>query len=183
MRTRKDRARSIILAYSIAHATVAAILANTVVGDAAVLTPLTILMVYQLSKLCDQDLTSGAIAALAAQLFGAVAGGYLASKSVSWIPIWGNALNASVTFGITQVIGWAAFAMFDQGLSKDEAIKYGESQKISKKEMEAIEASMSNADRERYDILKKKFRNINLSDAERQNIASEMAALIDKYRS
>ena len=182
MRTRKDRAKSIILAYSVAHATIAAILANTVIGDVVALTPLTILMVYQLSKLCDQDLTSAAIAALAAQLFGAVSGGYLASKLVSWIPIWGNGINATVTFGITQVIGWAAFAMFDKGLTKEEAIKYGKSQKITKEEMEAIEASMSEPDKERYSFLKKEFSKLNLSDIARQNIASEMANLMDKYK-
>ena len=111
--SRKDRATSIILAYASAHATVALLLANTIVGDAVVLTPLPILMIYQLAKLCGRDLETSAIAALTAQLFGAVSGGYLASKLVSWIPGVGNTINATVTFGITQVIGWAAFAMFD----------------------------------------------------------------------
>lgn len=84
--SREKRAKAIIMAYSTAHASVAAILANTVVGDAIVLTPLTCLMVYQLAKLCKQDLDSAAIASLAGTLFGSVAGGYLASKLVSWIP-------------------------------------------------------------------------------------------------
>lgn len=182
MKTKKDKAKAIILAYATAHATVAAILANTVVGDAPVLAALTTLMIYQLAKLCNKDLTIGAIAALGANLFGAVAGTYLASKLVSWIPFLGNAINASVTFGITQVVGWAAFAMFDEGLTKEEAIKFGEKQKISKEEMDKIVDSMSPEDKNRYNSLKKSLRNLKLSDTERENVVSEMADLIDKYR-
>jgi uncharacterized protein (DUF697 family) len=182
MADRKSRATAIILAYSCAHATVAAILANTVVGDAVVLTPLTILMIYQLSRLCEQDLTTGAIAALAAQLFGAVAGGYLASKLVSWIPFFGNAINASVTFGITQVIGWAAFAMFDQGISQEEAIRFAEKQKVSKEEMDRVVASMTDDDRKRFETAKKKVADKDSPEDEKMRAIEEMSDLIAKYR-
>ena len=179
---RKKKAGNIILAYSTAHATAAAFLANTIVGDAPVLATLTSLMIYQLAKLCDKDMKVGTITALAGNLFGAVAGVYLASKLIIWIPFLGNALNASITFGITQVVGWAAFAMFDEGLSKKEAIEFGKAQKISKEEMDAMIGRMSYDDRSRYDSLKNRLTDIKVSDEEKENIISEMAELIEMMR-
>ena len=138
-------------------------------------------MVHQLAKLCDQKLTTSAIAGLAANLFGEVAGTYLASKLVSWIPFLGNAINASVTFGITQVIGWAAFSMFNEGLSKEEAIAFGKKQKISEQEMETIVSKMPEAERNRYDFLIKKLKSLKSSNEERESIAAEISDLIDNY--
>jgi uncharacterized protein (DUF697 family) len=182
MSSKEDAAGTIILAYATAHATVAAILANTVAGDAPILFALTCLMIYQLANLCGKDFDAAAITAVAGNLVGAVAGTYLAAKLVTWIPGWGNALNATITFGITQVIGWAAFAMFSQGISQESAIKYGESRKISKEEMDNILSRMSYDDRSRYDSLQNRLKDFNISDAERQNIVSEMAELIERYR-
>lgn len=132
------------------------------------------MIIYQLANLCGKDFDAAAITA--------VAGTYLAAKLVTWIPGWGNALNATITFGITQVIGWAAFAMFSQGISQESAIKYGESRKISKEEMDNILSKMSYDDRSRYDSLQNRLKDFNISDAEQQNIVSEMTELIEQYR-
>jgi uncharacterized protein (DUF697 family) len=183
MSDKEDRAAAIILAYASAHAGIAAILANTVVGDTAVLSIMTCLMIYQLANLCERDLDAAAIAAIAGQLFGLVSGGYMASKLISWVPGFGNAVNATVTFGLTQVIGWAAFAMFNNpGLTKDEAIKYGEDRKVSKQDMEDLVRSMSDEDRARYNRLLDRLKNTGLSDSERQTLASDMADIINRYR-
>jgi uncharacterized protein (DUF697 family) len=182
MSSKESEAGAIILAYAVAHATVAAILANTIVGDAPVLFTLTSLMIYQLASLCGKRLDMAAITATAANLVGVVAGTYFAAKLVTWVPGWGNAINATVTFGMTQVIGWAAFAMFSQGVSQEDAIKYGERRKISKEEMDRILNSMSYDDKSRYESLKNRLKDFNLSDTERQNIVSEMAETINRYR-
>lgn len=183
MKAKEGEAGAIILSYSVAHASVAAILANTVVGDAPVLFVLTSLMIYQLANLCEKDLDAAVITSTAANLFGSVAGTYFAAKLVSWIPMWGNALNGTVTFGMTQVIGWAAFAMFNNPtLSKEEAIKYGRSKEISKDEINSIENRMTNDDKFRYESLKKQLTSPKLSDTEKQNIVSEIAELITRYR-
>lgn len=181
MKTRKARAKVIILSYAVAHASVAAILANTVIGDAPVLMALTTLMVYQLAKLCEQKLDKAVIASTAANLFGSVCGTYLAAKFITWLPFVGNGINAAITFTMSQVIGWAAFAMFDDGMSQAEAIKYGESQKMSKEEMQILEDSMSYADKIRFIYLKKQFQNFKLSDDEREEFATEMEEIIDRY--
>lgn len=179
--TKEQKARAIILAYSSAHATVAAILSNTIVGDAAILTPLTCLMVYQLAKLCDQDLDSAAIASLAATLFGSVDGVYLSSKLLSWIPFFGNAINASVTFGITQVIGWAAFGMFNEGMTKEDALNYEKEQEISKYDMSII-IDMSVEDKDVYINLSKRLGVAKISNDEKEGIVTKMAYLYEKYQ-
>ena len=108
----KKRATKIILSFAIAHAVVAGLLAQTVMGDAIILTPLTIIMVLSLSRGSKKPSEWRAAATVVAKAFGTVAGTYLASKLISWIPVWGNALNATVTFTITQAIGWIAYHYF-----------------------------------------------------------------------
>jgi uncharacterized protein (DUF697 family) len=179
---KENQARAIILAYATAHATIALILANTIVGDAPILFILTSAMIIQIGDLCGKNIDWESAPTYAANLFGAVAGGYLAGKLITWVPFMGNALNASITFGITQVIGWAVFTMFNEGVSQEEAIRYGRKKQISREEMDSIINNMSSVDRERYNKLISNLKNTNLSDIDRQNIASEMAEIIESYQ-
>lgn len=182
-KNKENQARAIILGYAAAHSTVALILANTIAGDAPILFVLTSAMIIQIGDLCGKRIDWESAPTIAANLLGAVAGGYLAAKLITWIPFMGNMLNASITFGITQVIGWAAFAMFNEGMSQEAAIRYGrtENKILSLAEMNSKMNAMSSEDRQRYNELISKIQNTNLSDMERQNIASEIAKIIEKY--
>jgi uncharacterized protein (DUF697 family) len=182
MNSKERRAKAIILGYASAHATVAFILANTVAGDAPILFILTSAMIIQLADLCGKQIGWQAAAVIAGNLFGAVAGGYLAAKLITWIPWAGNTLNASITFGITQIIGRAVFKMFNDDMTQEEAIKYSKSQKtVSQKEMDKIIESMNDYDKKRYKELTNMLKKTGLSDSDMQSIANELADLLEKY--
>ena len=181
-RTKEDQARAIILGYASACSIVSGILANTVAGDIPFLAVLNAAMIIQLADLCGKSLTIAAATATATQLFAVVAGGYLAAKLFTWFPVFGNIINASIAFGLAQVIGWTAFAMYDQGISQEEAIKFARTKEISQEEMNKIINKMSAYDKAKYDRLKSRLSNPSISDVERQNIASEMAELIGRYQ-
>lgn len=48
--------------------------------------------------------------------------------------------------------------------------------------MDNILSKMSYDDRSRYDSLQNRLKDFNISDAEQQNIVSEMTELIEQYR-
>lgn len=181
MNSKEKRARAIILGYASAHATVAFILANTVAGDAPILFVMTSAMIIQIADLCGKKIGWQAAAVIAGNLFGAVAGGYLAAKFVTWIPWAGNTLNASITFGITQVIGWTVFKMFNDDMTQEEAIKYGHEKKVSRNEMDNIIKTMSTDDKKKYKELINKLKQRGLTDTDRQYIANDLANLLEKY--
>ena len=181
-RTKEDRAREIILGYASACSIVSGILAITVVGDIPFLAVLNVAMLRQLADLCGKNLTKAAATVGVRELFPVVTGGYLAAKLFTWFPVFGNIINASIAFGLVQVIGWTAFAMYDQGLSQEEAIKFAKTKEISQEEMNKIINQMSADDKAKYDRLKSRLSNPSISDVERQNIASEMAELIGRYQ-
>jgi uncharacterized protein (DUF697 family) len=178
-----------IHAFAVLHAGIAAALANTVVGDAPVLTITTIVMILRLAKLHDISLESGAATALAGVLFGSAAGGYLAAKLVSWIPIFGNALNAGVTFSLTEVIGWMAVNIFESGITDYSNISEETLEKLKTKAEQDRKSMDINSKikelpieaQEKYHDLESRLKDKNLNEEEGAKITNEMIELLKKY--
>ena len=118
---KKGEAEKIIHGYASAHALVALTLANTIVGDAPVLTVLTFAMIDALGGLFGVKSTPFVVAKKLLQTFAAAIGGYLAAKAFTWIPVAGNFINASITFAITEAIGWTIFRLYSSGKTLEDA--------------------------------------------------------------
>ena len=105
---------TIIHSYATMAATAAAGLAQIPGSDNAVITPLQIKMITEIGEAHGQHITKAmAMSTLSAATAG-IAGRAVSQWLVGWIPGWGNAVNASTAFAITESIGWAA----DKILSK-----------------------------------------------------------------
>ena len=60
-------------------------------------------------------------------------------------------------------------------------IEYHRRQQVEREREQERERRMTYADKYRYDTLKARLGSFGLSEKERENIASEMAKIIDKY--
>jgi uncharacterized protein (DUF697 family) len=88
-------------------------------SDNAIITPIQIAMIIAIGEVHDQQLSKGvALSTLSAASAG-IAGRTLSQFLVGWVPGYGNAVNATTAFAITEAIGWAA----DKILSEQEAAK------------------------------------------------------------
>ena len=86
----KEKCHVIIHGAATAAAAAAAGLAQLPGSDNAIIVPIQVAMITSLGHVFDISITGRAIS----QLF------------VGWIPILGNAINASTAFAITEKIGW-----------------------------------------------------------------------------
>jgi uncharacterized protein (DUF697 family) len=85
-------------------------------SDNAVITPIQIAMIIAIGEVHGQQLSKGAALSTLSAASAGVAGRTLSQFLVGWIPGYGNAINASTAFAITEAIGWAA----DKILSEQE---------------------------------------------------------------
>lgn len=123
---RRDQAKIIIHAAAAASAGTAAVLSKkSILGaflkaDTPVLTAIAIGMVIALGKLFDQDISSASAITLLSKYIGAGASMAGAKSLVGWIPLLGNAANATITFGFMEALGWKIYSYFDKA-HKEEA--------------------------------------------------------------
>ena len=110
--TQRKKCHGIIHTASLAAAAAASGLAQLPGTDNAVIAPIQVTMIISLGGVFGKRLNkSAATAALATGA--ATAGGRAVSQVLlGWIPVFGNALNASTAAGITEVIGWAIASDF-----------------------------------------------------------------------
>ena len=107
---------TIIHGAATASAAAAAGLAQIPGSDNAVIMPIQVAMIIAIGEVHEQTLSkSRALTVLSATSAG-IAGRTVSQFLVGWIPGFGNAINASTAFAITEGIGWAA----DSILEKDE---------------------------------------------------------------
>lgn len=176
----KIEARAIISQFSFAHASVALLLANTLIGDTAVLTGLTFWMIHKLGDLYGASNLNPKN--ILAKIFGFLAGTYIAGKLLFFVPVIGNIANATETVVVTQIIGWTCVAMFKAGKNIDE-LSDEELRKIvdenreqaeqNAEEMRKILKALSRNEKKTLRAICKKLRNKNLSDEEKEKLLDE----------
>ncbi len=142
-------ANVIIHSFATAHAIAAASLAQTLVGDEATLTALTIAMIIALSKLYQAPLSWGG----ALSFLGVFAGFYLGTRGatclIKWVPGIGNTANALSTIFTTEVLGWATVYLLSRGrdlstVRRDEANHIIREGKALRKKNEAEKKRIDN---------------------------------------
>ena len=101
MNPEKRMSGFIIHGFAVAHAVVAALFAQTLVGDEAILTSLTVAMIISVARLNGAKWSAGEALAFLGIFIGYYVGTRGAAFLIKWIPGIGNAANATVTFATT----------------------------------------------------------------------------------
>ena len=126
---RKNQATLIIHAAAAASAGTAAVLSKkSLLGaflkaDTPVLTAIAVGMVVALGKLFDPDMGSATAVTLLSKFIGQGAEIAGAKSLVGWIPVLGNAANATITFGFMEALGWKIYSHFDEAYKDREETK------------------------------------------------------------
>ena len=114
MATRNQKIHGIIHTASASCAAIGAGLAQVPGADAAAITPIQATMVVAIAHEHGASITKGAAAKLLLPFAAETAGRTVSQWLVGWMPSIGNAINASTAFALTEAIGWAADAYFEE---------------------------------------------------------------------
>lgn len=191
MDSKKKMTGMMIHGFAVAHALTAALLAQTLVGDEAVLTALTVAMIIAVAKMNGADWDTG----MALAFLGIFIGGYVGVRGatflIKWIPGIGNAANAAVTLTTTEVLGWATYLFIKKGKSnpKDMTEKEKEAlwkeaksmQKEEEQESKRLYDSMSEADKSEYKSIMNQLKTKNLPDETRSYLLNRLEIITEKY--
>jgi uncharacterized protein (DUF697 family) len=191
----KTSAHIIIHSSAIAAATwsgASAILPGvSVVTDTAGGTIITVAMAYALGNVFNRKLDESSVMGFVTLVIGRELGMIVLKGVFSFIPLFGSATNATITFGLTEGIGWSLFLIFDSGkdlgtLSKEEIASFlqrGKSyaDEVKKSREFAWIDDLPPHIKAQYDYLTKKLGDRNLSPEERQATLKEIEDLIAPY--
>ncbi len=185
MDSHKEEAGILINSFAAAHAVIAYLLANTVIGDTVILTGLTYAMIEILGGIYEVKVSP---AKIASRIFGLVAGTYLAGKLLFWVPGLGNWANAASTIFVTETIGWTCVALFSTGknpetISKEELSRVVDNAKKEaekyKKETKEVAEKMTSGEMEEVKNLSKQLRDKNISKVDRQAITQQLKGIYE----
>lgn len=191
MDSKKKMTGMMIHGFAVAHALTAALLAQTLVGDEAVLTALTVAMIIAVAKMNGADWDTG----MALAFLGIFIGGYVGVRGatflIKWIPGIGNAANAAVTLTTTEVLGWATYLFIKKGKSnpkdmteKEKEALWKEAKSMQKKEEQESKRlydSMSEADKSEYKSIMNQLKAKNLPDETRTYLLNRLEIITEKY--
>jgi uncharacterized protein (DUF697 family) len=111
----KQQCHLIIHTAATASAGIAAGLAQVPLSDSALIVPIQITMIVSLGLVFDVHLTEAAAKGIALGMVGTYVGRAVSQVLLGWIPVLGNALNATTAAGLTEAMGWAVANRFEQG--------------------------------------------------------------------
>ncbi|AHF94854.1 hypothetical protein OPIT5_28485 [Opitutaceae bacterium TAV5] len=180
---------AVIHGFAVAHAGTAAALSQTLIGDEAALTALTITMIIVISRVNGKEWGVGEGLAL----IGTMAGYYLGTRGlvflVKWIPGIGNAANAIATFGVTELLGWTTYLLVRKGrnpknVSKAEAKALSREARELRQRMKAMEErleKMSSSDKTEYKRIITTLRDRDISETRRAELIDELERLLARY--
>jgi uncharacterized protein (DUF697 family) len=184
---KRKEAGELVHIFAFAHAVVAFFLANTLIGDAPVLTALTFWMIQKIGKIYNcNDLNPWKIMG---KVFGFVAGTYLGAKLVGLIPGIGNIANAVATTVVTETIGWTCIFLMESFDDPNEVSNsemkgimeraFGEAQK-HKEENKQLIKKMTKAERQKIRELGNRVQDETLSQEEKEAIFEEIESMRKK---
>ena len=174
--------------FTLGHAVVAGVLGPFA---GATLTPMTAAMIGAIGWICGARVTAKfavkKAGLFAAELLG-VAG---AELLLGLIPVIGNGANAVTSAAITELLGWAIYRMFVDGLDDDDdmdvkellskAKKDRQKNKKLMKELKDTMNTMSYRDKAKYRKYMKIVRDKNASEERRRDALFNAKMLMEKY--
>ncbi len=162
-----------------------------VVTDTAGGTVITVAMAYALGNIFNRKIDESSIMAFVSVVIGRGLGMIVLKGVFSFIPLFGSLTNATISFGLTEAIGWSLFLIFDEGkdlgtLSKEEIAAFlqrGKSyaDQVKKSGEFAWIDELPPHIKAQYDYLTKRLSDRNLSHEERQATLKEIEDLIAPY--
>ena len=105
--SQKNKCDAIIYGSAVACAGIGAGLAQLPESDNVLIMPLQVGMIVSLGAVFDIELSESSAKASLATVTATMVGRGISQVLVGWVPVWGNVLNASTAFVVTQSIGWA----------------------------------------------------------------------------
>lgn len=125
----RKQCRAWIRRASAAAGFVAAGLSQIPLSDNALITPVQLGMTIALGRIFGIELTESAAKATILSMAGHTIGRTISQVLLGWIPIAGNAINATTAAGVTELLGWMiavdfankAESMRKEGKGNDEA--------------------------------------------------------------
>ncbi len=193
MDPQKRNTHVIIHGFAFAHAVAAATLSQTMMGDEATLTALTITMIIAIARQYGQPVEVGTAFAF----LGTFAGFYLGTRGaifcIKWIPFVGNAANAIATAVTTETLGWATYYLVSNGkrienVNKEDVKNILEETKQHKDELKRewkainkIIKSMDKEEKSLYNSLIDKMKTGTISEKEQKEVEMQLNELFQKY--
>lgn len=114
MATKNQKIHSIIHSTSVTAGGIGAGLAQLPGSDMPVLMALQVGMIVAIGHQHGCDVTKAKAKSILLTLPAGYGGRSLSQFLIGWIPGFGNAINASTAIAITEAIGWAANAYFEE---------------------------------------------------------------------
>ena len=134
----KEKCHAIIHSFSAGAGGVGAGLAQVPLSDTVVLTGTQVAMIVSLGKVFGLKVSESAASAIGKSVPAALIGRSITQVLWGWIPVVGNAINATTAAGLTELIGWWAVKEFSENPGKYEKIspedEENEESKSKKKE-------------------------------------------------
>lgn len=116
--SQRTECHAIIHTASAACAAIGGGLAQLPLSDAVPITAAQVTMVIGLGKVFNKSITESGAKAIMAGISGAAVGRFVSQCLVGWIPMIGNAINATTAAGITETLGWKVADKFDNETSQ-----------------------------------------------------------------
>ncbi len=104
----------IIHAAAMSSAAVGAGLAQIPGSDNAVIAPIQMAMIMAIGQVHGQQMNQAIALSTLSSASAGVLGRTVSQIFVGWIPLYGNAVNATTAFAITEAIGWSADRILSQ---------------------------------------------------------------------
>lgn len=191
MDRKKKMTGMMIHGFAAAHAVTATLLAQTLVGDEAVLTALTIAMIVAVAKLNGADWDTD----IGLTFSGCFMGGYIGMRGVTflikWVPGIGNVMNAAATFTTTEVLGWVTYLFVKKGKSNLQDLTEDEKKKLwnearavqrkEKKESKRLYNTMTDADKKEFKSIMNQLKGRGLPEETRSHLVNNLETITGKY--
>ncbi|HEV8003717.1 MAG TPA: hypothetical protein VGP63_27880 [Planctomycetaceae bacterium] len=115
----KSKCHVIIHGAATSGAGVAAAMAQLPGADNFPLTAIEIAMVIALGQVFSVSVTESGAKSIIAGFLGTIVGRGVSQVLFGWVPVFGNAINASTAAGVIEALGWAVAADFANNDNRD----------------------------------------------------------------
>jgi uncharacterized protein (DUF697 family) len=110
--SQENKCHAIIHSAATLCAGIGAGLAQVPSSDSLLIVPVQVGMVISLGAVFGIDFDESRAKAMVATATATMVGRGLSQFLLGWIPVYGNALNASTAFAVTEAVGWAVANSF-----------------------------------------------------------------------
>jgi len=114
MSNKNTKIHTIIHGAATAAAAAASGMAQLPGADNLVISPIQIAMIMAIGQVHGRQLSKAAALSTLAGASAGITGRTLSQILVGWIPLYGNIINASTAFAITEAIGWGADTILEE---------------------------------------------------------------------